>query len=270
MVINEGALDGDREVRLNDTIEFVAISRCLDITTSNFILDCQNNNIIPVNGIEQFFGSPVSNISIINCNFINSSLTVGIFGSPWVESNFINLSFEGSSLYLEIVSSTPNNNLFKNIILDNNSYFQIEDGFNNTFDNLSIYANYNVALASKAINNTFKNSYFESPIRFYTSGIEAASGNIFYNNIFAAPVNITSDNWSLTINHFNYSGQGNTYGGLNTSGKICFDDPLNLSCDYFASPLVLSSQNTVSSLFHLGGFLSTLLSFFLLFLYLGF
>jgi hypothetical protein len=252
--INDAYLDVDREVRLNLSVDAVG-STCFEIDASNFILDCQGYSI--TDDIEPAFGiGIISNVSIKNCTFYSSGrLVVGISSRGWFNSTFSNLSFISSSvLYLENQGLFPNNNFFENIFFEETTYLMIEDGFQNTFQNI-IFNTTLILMQSNSVNNTFRNNSFSTQIDFSNG----ANSNIFYNNFFENSSLFTSDNWSLSQNYFNFSGQGNSYGDVNTSIIICFDDPLNLTCDYFATPLILSSVSSSNSLFPVQGVFSLLI-----------
>jgi hypothetical protein len=117
---------------------------------------------------------------------------------------------------------------------------EIEGGRNNTIVDSTFNCTVNdVSISSPAAYNVFRNNFFlGSNHHIYLSSV---LDNVFYNNTFINISSIFSDNWSLSPTNFSYLGLGNKY-QVNTSfsGTYCFDDPANLSCDYF--PLVLLSD----------------------------
>jgi hypothetical protein len=278
---------GFRELRLNDSIT-TGTSVCIHLNIgSNIIFDC-GNNVITASTIGMVFLLDLENFTVQNCIFNNSSLgtafTITINNSNFdnlifnnsggisirsimTNSNATNISFYSSFSSLETSYSALNlnpNNYFSDMRFFDSSIL-ISDSYDNYFSNLYFEGDlsFGIRLADEAIGNTFTNSIFNSSgkdIDFLAS-TPYPTNNIFYNNVFTEPVNITSTNWSLTPNQFNLSGQGNTYYGLSNSGTLCFDDPLNQTCDYFASPLVLSVSST-SSLFPVQGMLSLILILF--------
>jgi hypothetical protein len=282
--INDGYLDGDREVRLNDSVDD-SIFSCFDIGTSNVILDCQGNSINATNWAI-YFNSIYDNVTIKNCELYAQLRFVGAGVS---NSNFTNLTFIDTSFQASNGGTFTNTNI--NFLTFYNGSFDYESGLsnynpNNSISNLFFYGDiyfpisrtyntifsdfyfdngdvgfYFISIGRDAQNNTFTNMVFNgsNPIIEFVDHTISSADNIFYNNIFYTYPNITSTNWSLTPNQFNLSGQGNTYYGLSNSGTLCFDDPLNQTCDYFAQPLLLSSPDIASSLFPFGGILNIII-----------
>jgi hypothetical protein len=288
--INDGYLGGDRIVHLNASINGTSV--CFEIDTSNVVLNCDGyyindtaislrvsgtyDNITVNNCIfyaDVYFGSSTLTNSIFsNLTFINGDFEADFF-TTFINSTFDEIYFYDATFDYESGASNYNSgNTVSNLFFYGAGYFDISKTYNTTFSDIHFFSgNYGLGIGRETQNNLFTNMTFNNTvfddIYFYDHTI-SPTNNIFYNNVFYSTPNITSSNWSLTPNSFNLSGQGNTYYGLTGGGVICFDDPLNQTCDSFASPFVVSVPSTTSSLFPFSGFFSLFIIFFGLVLFL--
>jgi hypothetical protein len=248
------------EYRINQSITNLTTSRCIWPQSNDVHIDCQGNSVQTGAYNDVFFlvysGHALSNITINNCIINTGNIKIGNAANYVINSSFENNIFTGNYSHLYLEGANTRNNIFKNITFTNNSFGLIfEEGRDNFFDGMYLDGSY-LAIFEGANNNTFTNSYFDLRNEIYANVFYGTSNsNYFYNNIFTNSSKITSENWALTPNYFNFSGIGNTYLDLENSSKICFD-PLNTTCDFFA--LAPTVQGT-PSLFPFSSIIPTLL-----------
>jgi hypothetical protein len=254
--INESILDIDRIVVMNESIYGIN-SACFLIKDSDYTFDCQGNTINS-SGFHDAFDnafSDIDNITIKNCNLEDgASIYLRGFGQNVTNLKFMNINITGGRIYLKEYGVT--NNLLENLNInyEGGSCLVFEDADNNEVINSFFNCGYSdLIFYEEADNNIFVNNIFEGGqynIRFSPS---TQIGNIFVNNTFRNISSIIAYNWSQTQSNFSYGGFGNTYMGNYTfSGKHCFDEPANLSCDYFSDvqlfPVASVSTSSVSNL----------------------
>jgi hypothetical protein len=271
-------LDLDREIRFNQSLDNIRIL----INVSDITLNCVgftsiNFELFPFGGITNFtlencvFNNLNSSDSMLN---LEGSVSEGYFSfSTFRNLSLLNITSPGKGIYFD--GELSHSNIFSDILFrDVGIGVSNEEADNNTFVDLTFSgtSSYSFRFSQTITGNVISNSIFNTSsgyhIYFFSISSQNPANNVFYNNVFYSTPNIASSNWSLTPNSFNLSGQGNTYYGLTGGGVICFDEPLNQTCDYFASPLVVSASSTTSSLFPFSGFFSLFIIFFGLVLFL--
>lgn len=293
--INDSILDSSRTVFVNESFTNVSIiGNCIEITTNNLILDCNNNQIRGGNSGKGVYASGIDNITIVNCNINNFSDDIYTTGFSSL-INISNNSLGGVELVettnsfiqnnvigdLTLSLSATSGNLVENNVMDTfflNGVSSSNILNNNTiesFGSLSASNQYIVnntitvaALTFNSDNNIFYKNSIESVSLTEFSGNDPENNN-FTENIFTNFSLITSSSWSLTPTIFN----NNSYFEGTVPTPPCFDFPTNSICDsnyqnYTLDELVLLNQ--ASSSFSTYGFLSLFLMVFGISIFLRF
>jgi parallel beta-helix repeat protein len=265
-------------------------------TIPGFSLFYSNSNSFHnVNGPVRVWGSDFNSIDTLTID----SETYGVQISS--NSNYNNVSnmginnISGTGIYI----SSDSNRVVNGTIQGGTNGLQISSDYNTIVD-VSISGNdYGLYFLSSDYNTVINSSIFNSSL----AGLyifSSSSNNVLTNNYFSntnnvllttASNNVLNTTFSSNQNILGYIGfGGNFWGYPNGTGfsqtcddvnedNIC-DSPYNIGGTNNVDSLPLAgdgfliigpgTENSVNSLFPLGGFLSTLLSFFILFLYLGF
>jgi len=205
---------------------------CINITSSNIVLDGQGHTIDGIDKVSSY-GIYVYNPSISLTNVIIKNLVIrdwyygiryedsnngrlentnvssgsnGVYAYKFGNNTIANNNISYASMGLYITGSPGNNTVINNLISDNSYGINIFISQNNTFTNNTMRSN-NIGIEIGSHYNTFTNNYIINNSYGILMGFMAAvNGNLFYNNYL-----------NNTDNYMNAYGGGNY---LNTSLQL--------------------------------------------------
>lgn len=203
------------------------------------ISNMDTTSIVLENGLRYFF---INNVVINNSSagiWIVESHSGNIQNTQSNNNNGYGISLD--SVYsMNLINITTNYNTLDGLSLSDVGYGGLAYMIPLNINHLESRFNQNgINLRACSDNNTIVNSIItnnrdDELFIYYSSSSEVPKNNLFYNNTFGNVSKINSTNWDNTPNFFNTSSSGNYYNTEIIGGKICFDEPNNLSCDYFA------------------------------------
>lgn len=253
-------LASNQEYKFNDTIYSNSSSSCININSgnTNISIDCQGNKLISnqSTGFTSIFS--VSDILIENCYLENTRESFRIRGSSTniTLSNVTIVNNDGRAIYLE----DAQNSYFSNITIINTSeaFTALSDfSNNNTFKDISIY-NSTIGIFLSGSNNRYDNLNIVNT----TVPITVSTPSNSFITIENSRLGNTST-WT-NINNLNISStlfRNNFYENFNGTSPFCIYQSV---CDTLPNNV---NPNINTNKFPSQGFISTLISFSILFLF---